>query len=112
MNQLMKYTPENFTVFRKLVRFVMDKLFPAPGWQYEIIAEDDHTFAFDIHHCFYLDILEYYETPELTPVFCRLDDILMDAMPESIKWGRTQTIGMGAETCNFRWDYVPSEDVA
>ena len=31
----------------------------------------------------------------------------MDAMPSSIHWGRTQTIGMGAECCDFKWDYVP-----
>ena len=77
---------------------------------YEVIADNDSTFAFNIHHCFYLDILEYYETPELTPIFCRLDDILMGAMPESIQWGRTQTIGKGADYCNFRWDYVSSEE--
>ncbi|MBC8496766.1 MAG: L-2-amino-thiazoline-4-carboxylic acid hydrolase [Anaerolineales bacterium] len=106
MNQTMKYFPENFTIFRRLVRFTMDKFFPAPGWQYTMVADDEHSLAFDMQHCFYLDILNYYETPELTPVFCKLDDILMAVMPESIKWGRTQTIGMGAECCNFRWDYV------
>ena len=29
------------------------------------------------------------------------------AMPASIQWGRTQTIGKGAEFCNFRWEYAP-----
>ncbi|MBC8509123.1 MAG: L-2-amino-thiazoline-4-carboxylic acid hydrolase [Anaerolineales bacterium] len=107
MNQAMKYFPENFDIFRRLLRFVMDQFFPAPGWQYEMIADDKHSLAFNMTHCFYLDVLNYYEAPELTPVFCKLDDILMVAMPESIKWGRTQTIGMGADCCNFRWDYVP-----
>ena len=73
---------------------------------------DDQTYAFNIHQCFYLDILNYYGAPELTPAFCKLDDYLMMAMPESIQWGRTQTIGMGAEYCNFRWDYIPVEEVA
>jgi hypothetical protein len=106
MNQLMNYMPKNFNFFRRLVHFTMDKFFPEPGWQYELIVDDEYGLAFNMTHCFYLDILNYYEAPELTPVFCKMDDILMAAMPASIKWGRTQTIGMGAECCNFRWDYV------
>lgn len=109
IGRLMKYTPQKFTVFRELNRFIMDKLFPAPGWQYEEIIANEHTYAYNIYHCFYLDILNYYHAPELTPVFCKLDDVLMAAMPESIQWGRTQTIGMGAEYCNFRWDFEPLE---
>ncbi len=109
MNQAMKYFPENFSLFRRLLLFVMDQFFPAPGWQYEMVANNENSMVFNMTHCFYLDVLNYYEAPELTPVFCRLDDILMAAMPDSIQWGRTQTIGMGAEYCNFRWDYVPVE---
>ncbi len=111
VNQTMKYFPENFTLFRRLVGFAMDKLFPAPGWQYEMVADDERRLAFNMSHCFYLDVLNYYEAPELTPVFCKLDDILMAALPESIQWGRTQTIGMGAECCDFRWDYLPTEEI-
>lgn len=111
MNQIMNYLPEKFSIFRRLLHFTMDKFFPAPGWQYEMVADDERSLAFNMTHCFYLDILNYYEAPELTPVFCKLDDILMAAMPESIKWGRTQTIGMGAECCNFRWDYVPTREI-
>jgi hypothetical protein len=87
----------------------MDKIFPEPGWQFEMVADDEESLAFNMRHCFYLDILNYYGAPELTPVFCKLDDILMAAMPPSIKWGRTQTIGQGAECCDFRWDYVPMQ---
>ncbi len=108
LNQLMKFAPENFDIFRKLTLFAMDNAFPAPGWQYDIVQNDENSLAFDIHHCFYIDVLKQYNAPELTPVFCKLDDILMGAMPESIKWGRAQTIGMGAEYCNFRWDYEPN----
>jgi len=111
LNQSMKYFPENFTFFRELVLFAMKTVFPSPGWQYDMVADDDNSLAFNMTHCFYLDVLNYYKAPELTPVFCKLDDILMAAMPESIQWGRTQTIGMGAECCNFRWDYVPVENM-
>lgn len=111
LNQSMKYFPENFEIFRKLVMFAMKTVFPSPGWQFDMIADDENSLAFNMHHCFYIEVLNYYGAPELTPVFCKLDDILMAAMPASIKWGRTQTIGTGAEYCNFRWDFVPTESI-
>lgn len=111
LNQFMNYLPENFDILRRLVLFTMDKIFPSPGWQFEMVADNNRSLAFNMTHCFYLDVLNYYEAPELTPVFCKLDDILMAAIPDSIKWGRTQTIGMGADFCNFRWDYIPMDPV-
>ena len=109
MNRLMAYTPQNFEVFQSLVYWVMDKFFPAPGWEYELLDVGENTLAFNIHTCFYIQILEYYQAPELTPVFCKLDDLLMAAMPSTIRWGRTQTIGMGAPFCDFRWQVEPPE---
>jgi hypothetical protein len=106
VNQLMHYTPENFDFFRRITRFVTDKLFPAPGWRYEIVEDNSNSLAFNMQDCFYIQVLDYYEAVELTPVFCKLDDYLMAAMPPSIRWGRTQTMGLGAECCDFRWDYV------
>ncbi len=107
LEQVLQYVPENFTFFRRLVRFIVEVVFPSPGWQYTFVDDSDASLAFDIHHCFYLDVLNTYGAPELTPVFCRLDDYVMDALPGAILWGRTQTIGMGAPYCNFRWDYAP-----
>lgn len=111
LNRLMAYTPQNFKVFRRLVFWIMEKLFPEPGWAYDILDSGDHTLAFNIHTCFYLQILEYYGAPELTPAFCKLDDYLMAAMPATIRWGRTQTIGMGAPHCDFRWHYEPEPTI-
>ena len=83
--------------------------FPATGWQYEVVVENDNTLALNIHNCFYLKFLQYSNAPELTPVFCRMEDFLMGATPVSIHWDRTQTIGMDLDYCNFRWDYVPEK---
>ncbi len=101
---------EDFDIFRRLTRFTVEKFFPSPGWQYKVVADNEHTYAFDIHNCFYIDVLSYYGSPELTPIYCRLDDILMDAFPEAIQWKRTQTIGKGADFCNFCWEYAPREE--
>ena len=103
-NQLLKFIPKNTTTLLRGIRFITDSLFPAPGWRYEILAENNKTLAFNMHDCFYMKVLNHYNAPELTPVFCQLDDYLMDAMPTAIKWGRTQTMGFGAECCDFRWE--------
>jgi hypothetical protein len=108
VNQLMNYTPHNFDFFRRLTRFVTDQLFPAPGWQYDLVEDHHSSLAFNMRQCFYIQVLEYYQSVELTPVFCKLDDYLMAAMPASIRWGRTQTMGLGAECCDFCWDYARS----
>ena len=111
LNRLMAYTPQNFKVFRRMVHWTKDKLFPEPGWIYEKVEAGEDTLAFNIHTCFYLQILNYYDAPELTPAFCKLDDYLMAAMPPTIQWGRTQTIGTGAAYCDFRWFYASQPSI-
>jgi hypothetical protein len=111
LNQAMTNAPENFKLFRRLARLVTDKLFPAPGWQYDLVQDDETGLAFNMRHCFYLDVLGYYGAPELTAVFCRLDDYLMRALPASMQWKRTQTLAMGGDCCDFRWDFVPTAAV-
>jgi len=106
-NHLLNYLPENFAFFRRMTRWVMQTMFPEPGWQVEFLEDNEQTLAFNIQHCFYLDILKAYGAPELTPAFCKLDDLMMALLPKSLHWGRSTTIGMGADCCNFRWDYIP-----
>jgi predicted ArsR family transcriptional regulator len=41
--------------------------------------------------------------PELTPLYCQMDDLLFEALPPEIRWERTKTLGRGDEICDFRW---------
>ena len=45
--------------------------------------------------------------PELTPICCQVDDWMMENLPPSIRWERTQTLGRGGAVCDFRWRRVP-----
>ena len=38
--------------------------------------------------------------PELTAIFCESDDVMYGHIPNA-RWGRTKTIGRGADVCNF-----------
>ena len=41
-----------------------------------------------------------YGVPELTAIFCESDDVMYGNIPHA-RWGRTKTIGRGAQVCNF-----------
>lgn len=95
--------PPNFGFFRRTTRLVMRFGFPSSGWEVEWVEDSERSIAFNIQRCFYLDTLRYYGAPELTPLFCRLDDAMYEALPASISWERTKTLGRGDNVCDFRW---------
>lgn len=104
--RLMPYlrrVPRPFKVFRGAVRQTLRRNFPPEGWDLEWIENSESCVAFDIHRCFYQRVLTHYGVPELTQRFCQLDDELAEALPPSINWERTHTLGRGYEVCNFRW---------
>ena len=95
--------PSPFGVFRGALRQTLRRDFPREGWDLEWIENSDACIAFDIHRCFYLRVLTHYGVPELTQHFCQLDDELAEALPPTIGWERTRTLGRGYDVCNFRW---------
>ncbi|MBS1250001.1 MAG: hypothetical protein MAG431_01590 [Chloroflexi bacterium] len=107
--KLLERFPNQFSIFRWAVDLIMKLGFPPAGWEVEWLANDEHRVAFDIHGCFYLQILEYYGAPELVPVFCHTDDLIGEALPPSIRWERSNTLARGGEVCDFRWTYVKEE---
>ncbi len=104
------YLPLPFAVIQLLIRASL-LAFPHQGWDIEPIEDSKTSVAFNIHRCFYLDILTVYGAPELTPLYCRLDDLLYAAWALSIRWERTKTLGRGDDCCDFRWSHVePGKD--
>jgi len=107
LNLVLSRLPANFSVFRRITRWLMRFVFPSPGWDTIYIADNNSVLAFNIYQCFYLDILRYYYAPELTPVFCKADDIMMESLPKEIQWARTNTMGQGTDYCDFCWHHHP-----
>ncbi|MBP7689858.1 MAG: L-2-amino-thiazoline-4-carboxylic acid hydrolase [Thermoflexales bacterium] len=97
----LKFLPEPFTLLRPVVRAAMRFGFPAAGWETDWLEDSDQRIAFNIRRCFYLDTLTTYGAPELTPLFCRMDDVVYEALPASIRWERTGTLGRGNDRCDF-----------
>jgi hypothetical protein len=95
--------PNAFGLFRGITRQVLRLGFPPEGWEMEMIEDSERLLAFDIHRCFYLDVLTAYGAPELTAIFCQTDDWLAEALSPSIAWERTRTLGRGDECCDYAY---------
>ncbi len=102
---LLNYLPNPFAWFRRPARWSM-RDYPAEGWEIEWVEDSPQCLAFNIHRCFYLNVLTAYGAPELTPLFCKGDDVLFAGLPPSIRWERTGTLGRGNALCDFRWHRV------
>ncbi len=100
--QLLERLPDPFPLLRFGNRLVLQSNFPPEGWRIEWLEDSDRSVAFDIHECFYLNVLTAYGAPELTSHFCQGDDQLYGGLP-GISWERTKTLGRGDERCNFRF---------
>ncbi len=104
--RLIEHWPGAFRVFRLVARNLMIYGFPRDGWSYKWVEDSDRRLAFDIDRCFYLTVLTDYGAPELTEHFCRLDDLAAEALPPSIRWDRTTSLGRGGARCDFCWTHV------
>ena len=101
--RLLRFLPNPFPMIKPALKLMTAKEY-MPGSQ-EIVADDRYCFAINIYRCYILDILNIHNARELTPIFCKTDDWLAEALPK-IYWGRTKTLGLGNDCCDFRW-YIP-----
>ncbi|NOY97744.1 MAG: L-2-amino-thiazoline-4-carboxylic acid hydrolase [Chloroflexi bacterium] len=95
--------PFFYWLIQKLAPGKMKRNFPAEGWEIEWLEVSREQVAFNMHSCFYLDALTRYGAPELTPVFCGLDDLIYDGVSPHLRWQRSTTLGRGGERCDFRF---------
>jgi hypothetical protein len=96
-------TPLYFSMLKRLTPRLMARSFPPEGWTVERVEMSSDVVAFNMHSCFYLDTLRDYGAAELTPVYCRLDDVMYDGVSPYVNWERTRTLGVGDDHCNFRF---------
>lgn len=100
---LLRFVPVPFFLLRLFTRFLMRVQYPALGWDTEWVADTPDRLAFNIRRCFYLETLTAHGVPELTRHFCAVDDWFFEALPSSITWARTKTLGRGDTHCDFCW---------
>ncbi len=98
----LKMVPDPFKLFRRVFP-VMMKQYPAEGWDFTYVANDDDEVAFNATRCYYLNTLTARGAPELTASFCKTDDVMAEMFPPSIRFLRTRTMGRGDPVCDFRY---------
>ncbi len=72
--------------------FVMRRVERAPG----------ELLALDVERCPLAEMFAAQGTPELGPLICKLDDVLVEAL-DGVELERTGTIARGAARCDFRY---------
>ncbi len=95
--------PFYYWLIQNMVSGMMKRMFPSEGWDIEWVEVSKKEVAFNMHACFYYDVLKEYDVPELTPVFCGLDDLIYDNISPHLRWQRTGTLGRGDALCDFRF---------
>jgi hypothetical protein len=92
--------PMIYPLLRVLIKPAM-RQYPSCGWQLEWVENSSQAIRFNMRSCFYYNTLKTLGAPELTAAFCRTDDLAYGEMSAAFRWQRTQTIGRGAELCDF-----------
>ncbi|MEA3441735.1 MAG: L-2-amino-thiazoline-4-carboxylic acid hydrolase [Chloroflexota bacterium] len=98
--------PIFYQVLRRMTPNFLTRNFPARGWEIEWVEDSESSLAFNMRSCFYLEIFQSYGAPELTLVYCKMDDLLFDDVSPYVRWERTGTLARGDDVCDFRWTRV------
>ena len=72
------------------------------GWDVEFLKCPKDTFAMTTHKCIYQQIFTKYGMPEMTAVFCKVDDILYSNLPRA-EFVYSQQIGNGGSMCDYSY---------
>ena len=70
------------------------------GWDVEFPKCEKNEFTMITHKCIFQQIFEKYGMPEMTAVFCKVDDILYSDLP-CADFLYTQQIGTGGKMCDY-----------
>jgi hypothetical protein len=99
MQQLGKF-PFVYIFLRLFIKYIM-RQYPREGWIISWKQNDGNAIRFDMKSCFYFDTLSKFGAPELTPSFCRVDDLVYKNMSPYLLWQRSKTIAGGNTYCDF-----------
>lgn len=96
--------PLPFWLFRKLAALQM-KRYPPEGWDFSPVEDSPTRLAFNATRCFYLNTLTALGAPELTPAFCKTDEVMAEGFPATVRFVRSHTLGRGDALCDFQYCY-------
>ena len=89
-----------FVRFLKLTMPLKFKKTLGYGWDVEFPKCGKNEFSMITHKCIFRQIFEKYGMPEMTAIFCKVDDILYSNLPRA-DFLYTQQIGTGGTKCDY-----------
>ena len=94
--------PFFFPFFSRLCRLSMQEAYCGEEWSFTWNKVTKDVIDWECHACIYVNRFTGYGMGELTCIFCESDDVVYGSIP-NVRWGRTQTMGRGAEYCDFKF---------
>jgi hypothetical protein len=91
-----------FPVFKRIVAVANRYMYTTPPWE-RADVEVEGGIGFDFTACPCYDLCVKEGVPELTRAFCDMDWQLAEYFPPRIEFRREQTLGDGADHCDFRY---------
>ena len=91
-----------FVRFLKLAMPMKFKNTLGYGWDVEFPKCGRDEFSMITHKCIFHQIFEKYGMPEMTAIFCKVDDILYSDLPRA-DFLYSQQIGNGGTMCDYKF---------
>ncbi|MHA2391619.1 MAG: L-2-amino-thiazoline-4-carboxylic acid hydrolase [Promethearchaeota archaeon] len=73
------------------------------NFQAEFLQTSEDLLAFDIHRCFYFEVFQKNDMPELGSIQCSFDIVMVNPLKRWIRFFREKTIANGDDRCTFRY---------
>ncbi len=92
-----------FPNFRKMFSKIFRKQMSTPGiWDHKFIKDDKDELVIDITKCLWKETCDFFNYPEICRVFCGGDWILFGDL-KKMHMERVDTLGLGAQKCDFKF---------
>ena len=102
-NQPAGKLPFGYFIFKLFCRSIVKKQYPSQGWDLEWIEYSKHELHFNMKSCIYLETTKKYHCPELCPLFCANDDVVLSGYRPAIVFERSGTLAQGQDGCDFHF---------
>lgn len=99
-----KREPDQWLAFVEWIKQGNKANYDNEYFKVEEVQSDANNYGFDMHRCFYFEILRESGRPELGPILCSYDRIMADVVDDWIKFTRHETIASGDSRCTFRYE--------
>jgi hypothetical protein len=102
-NQLIGRLPFGYFAFRLFCKSIMNKEYPAQGWDMEWIQYNRNEIHFNMKSCIYFETTQKYNCSEMCTLFCANDDVILVGYKPTIVFERSGTIALGQHVCDFHF---------